>query len=193
MLAGRRHAPALGAGELGVAEHVVTGMPVEHAAAVDPGPEIGRDRHVGTGGDDVLSQHLARPLAAADLGQNVAEALLRAVFPPCRFRTRQRFRHRHDRGIELAPGGGQPWRRTARGRSRPGTRPPTGRALRPGPIHGSGRMRIFSRKHVHLIPGHHARVIVLMAGERQAHALDRIGDEASRLVAVRIGLPGSIR
>ncbi len=40
---------------------------------------------------------------------------------------------------------------------------------------------------LHLLLGHQAGVIVLVAGERQTHAFDRVGDEARRLVAQSIG------
>ncbi len=73
----RRHAPALRARQLRVAEHVVARVPIEDAAAVHPRPEIGRHRHVGRRGHDVLGERLQLALAAADLGQDVAEARLR--------------------------------------------------------------------------------------------------------------------
>ena len=82
MLPGRRHAPTLGAGELGVAKHVVAGVAVEHTAAVHPRPEIGGHRDVRAGGDNVLGQLAAQSLPPPDLGQDVAEALLGAVLAP---------------------------------------------------------------------------------------------------------------
>ena len=81
MLAGRRHAPALHAGQIGVAEHVVAGVPVEHAAAVHPGPEVGGNRHVRAGGDDVLGEVRAFALPAPDLRQDAAKRRLGAVSP----------------------------------------------------------------------------------------------------------------
>ena len=69
-----------GAGEFGVAEDVVAGVAVEDAAAVDPGAEVGGDGDVRAGGDDVFGECGAVVVAAADLGEDVAEAGLGAVF-----------------------------------------------------------------------------------------------------------------
>ena len=50
----------------------------------------------------------------------------------------------------------------------------------------------MSRPHIirrlkarHLLNGHHAGMVVLMAGEGQSHALDGVGKKAGRLVAHR--------
>jgi hypothetical protein len=40
---------------------------------------------------------------------------------------------------------------------------------------------------VHLLDRHHPGVVVLMAGEGQAHALDRVGEKTGRLVGLRRG------
>ena len=92
------------------------------------------------------------------------------------------------------PSGGQFRRRTARRRGirrkfvserRPGPRT--------GPTHGRAGCRMSVRNCLHLLLGHQAGVVVLVAGERQAHALDGVGDEAGRLVAVGLGGAQSAR
>ena len=40
---------------------------------------------------------------------------------------------------------------------------------------------------LHLLLGHQPGVVVLVAGERQAHALDGVGDETGRLIAIGLG------
>ena len=69
VLALRRHAPALRGGKLRVAEHVVLHVPVEDAASVHPGPEIGRDRHVRARRDDALGERCQLPLSPPDFRQ----------------------------------------------------------------------------------------------------------------------------
>ncbi len=124
-------------------------------------------------------------LPAADLGQDVAEARLRGHPPP---------------GQPAAPaataGTGTG---SARSESRPAGRQLLGeRAGRRGSACSSlpaasrpskrshswpGRMRIAARNISICSLRHQAGVVVLVAGERQAHALDGVGDEAGRLVA----------
>jgi hypothetical protein len=103
MLALRVHPPALRAGELAVPKHVVAGMPVEHAAAVDPGAEIGGDRDIRAHGDDALREGGSFALGAADFREDLAEAGLRAHPPAGDSGLRQFVRHRDDGGGKPAP------------------------------------------------------------------------------------------
>ena len=98
-----RHAPALRAGHLGVAEHVVTGMPVEDPAPVHPRAEVGRDRHIRGRRHDMRGEYPSIALAAADLAEDFAKPALRGHFPAGQFRHGSRRRHRnHGRGQQPA-------------------------------------------------------------------------------------------
>ena len=110
----RRHAPTLRRGQLEIAEHVVARVTVEDPAPVHPGPEIGRHRHVRAGGHDVRGEFLQLALAAAQFGEDVAEAALRGHFAAGGFRHRQGGRNRNDRRAQRASLGGQ-LRRERRG------------------------------------------------------------------------------
>jgi hypothetical protein len=56
VLTQRRHRPALRGHDLFLAERVGALGAVENAAAIDPEPEIGRDRDVGRGRHDTLRE-----------------------------------------------------------------------------------------------------------------------------------------
>ena len=94
MLAFRRHAPALGRGQLGIAEHVILLMAIKNAAPIHPRPEIGGNRHIRAGGDDALRKFRILPLPAPDLSQNLAKGGLGGVLAPRRYaRRREAVRH----------------------------------------------------------------------------------------------------
>ena len=148
----------------------------EQPAPVHPGSEIGRDRDVGRGGDDA-GRKLG--LLLAELVEQRAEAGLR-----------RHGRLDGDREVvrhvdRAAPGAGaRRARRTARGRDRPcssvGRR---GEPLELVPfvarpdVHGGAEA-------VHLLRRHQAGVVVLVAGEGEAEALDGVADETGRPVVV---------
>ena len=69
-----RQRPFLRRGHAPLAKHVRMRGAVEHADLVDPAAEIGRDRHVGRGGDDALGEIAA---GAGNLDHDPAEPLLR--------------------------------------------------------------------------------------------------------------------
>ncbi len=75
-----------------------------------------------------------------------------------------------------------PSARTARRRGRRGTLRRRCRDPPPAPIPRPRRMPIAVAQGLHLGDGHQAGMVVLVAGERQAEALDRVGDEAGRPV-----------
>ena len=107
MLAFRRHAPALGRGQLGIAEHIILLMAVENAAPVHPRPEIGGNRHIRAGGDDALGEFGILPLPAADLSQNLTKGGLGRVLAPRRHaRRREAVRHMDHGRLQGAALGG---------------------------------------------------------------------------------------
>ena len=150
----------------------------EQAAPVDPGAEIGRDRDVGRGGDDALGE----------IASSRRRELVAAVAPkPCCvditgwIGDRQVRRHRDAvrvAGARLALRERHAIEKRARARVR--------RRASPSNVSHSwpGRTFIAARKRLHLRRRHQAGMIVLVAGERQAEALDRVGDEADRPVVV---------
>ena len=133
-----------------------------------------------TSGEVVTMRSASARLAAAELVEDRAEAGLR--------RHHRLARHRQFR---RAPRSAAPrWRRVPLG----GERHPVeerlelARAASPSPSKRShswpARTFIAARNVVHLRRRHQPGVIVLVAGERQAEALDRVGDEADRPVVV---------
>ena len=84
MLPFRRHAPALGRGQLGIAEHVILFVAIKNAPPIHPRPEIGGNRHIWAGGDDALGEFGILPLPAPDLSQNLAKGSLGGVLAPRR-------------------------------------------------------------------------------------------------------------
>ena len=175
MLARLRPHPFLDRGDVLLAEHVRPFVPVEQAALVDPGAEIGRHGHVRRGADHRRRQ---AAVTAAEIVQDLAEGLLRR----CLLRRRQgQVRHSHR------------WR----------TVPPV-LFLREGHfVEESLQVRrfdiepreavpfcAFRHRHsaaevVHLLRVHHAGVVVLVTGERRTVALDRVRDEAAGRITVR--------
>ena len=112
---------------------------------------------------------------------------LRGHLAPGQLRRRQRRRHRHHRRASArALPASAAWR-TGRRRGTPrNSASGTIQALEQVPF-VAGPDAHVGAEHLHLLLGHQAGMVVLVAGERQAHALDRVGDEAGRLVAVGVG------
>ncbi len=181
MLALRRHGPALGREHVFLLEGVAALGHVENAAPIHPAAQVGGYGDVGRGGDDALGQ-LA--VAAREIEQNAAEALLGRHFLAARHRKIRR--HRQGRGAV------PPRRQVAaaqRVRERifrqdplelpalgvdPGEMLPL---LAVGDVHGALEAG-------HLFRVHQPGMVVLMPGERQAEAFDGVGDEAGRAVVL---------
>ena len=187
VLALGRHAPALGGGQFGVAEDVVAGVAVEDAAAVHPGAEIGGDGDVRAGGDDVGGEVGEFALAAADLGEDVAEAGLGGHLAAGGLRRREGGGDVDCRGGEIAALGGQGRGEGAGVEERLEV---VFRDIQPLELvpFVSGADVHDLPEGLHLLLGHHAGMVVLVAGEGQAHALDGVGNEAGGLVALGFGL-----
>ena len=186
MLPQRRHSPPLGRGELGVAEHIVAGMPVEDAAPVHPRAEIGRDGDIRAGGHDVGAEFLQLALAAADLGQDVAEAALGGHFPARGLWHRQCGRHRNDRRGQAASLGREFRGERSGGEEIAELRFRNVETFEQIPFVAGPDAHVHAEL-FHLFLGHQPGVVVLVAREWQPHALDRVGDETGRLVPQRLG------
>ena len=146
------------------------------AAPVHPAAQVGGYGDVGRGRDYVVRK---RGMAACDIGQQPPEALLRRLAG--RGGRRQRRRHGHARRVVAALGRlverdrrQEVVERTGR-QVESGERLPLGALGNPHPVAEVG----------HLLGRHHPRVVVLVAGERQAEALDGVGDEACRPLVLR--------
>ena len=177
VLAPRAHLPLLRRQQPALLEDVLVARHGEQAAPVDPGPEVGRDRHIGRGSDDAVRQ---RPARARDLVEHAAEAglgrhLALGLDPGERV-------DGHAIRLQAAPALGHerhaPEKGLHRGRGRvePGELVPF-LAL----VDALARAQV-----VHLRFRHQPGVVVLVALERQAVALDGVGDEAHRLVGRRL-------
>ena len=156
-------------------EYIGHFIAAEQAALVDPGAEVGRDGDVGRGGDDPVGK------IAAGLGQVEQDAAERGL-------GRLLFAGGRGNRRDLA----LPKLRVAlfaRERLRSISASTPVRALSPTPSSGShswpSRTPIVSRSAADLRRVHQPRVIVLVAGEGQAEALDRPGDEQGRHVVLR--------
>ena len=179
----RGHAPALRGGELRIPEHVVLLVPVEDAAPVHPGAEIGADRDIGAGGDDPLRELRIFALPATDLGQDLAEGLLGGKLAPLpRPRRGEGGGHMDGGRGQAPPGGGE--------RSGEGHGGEEGAQFLLRDAQPLEQVPFMARadahggaEGLHLLLRHQPGMVVLVAGEGQAHALDRVGDEAGRLVA----------
>ena len=150
------------------AEDVLPVGPVENAALVHPPPQIRRDGDVRRGGDDAGGE---RALALAEVVQDAAEGLLRGDARAGA--ERQRVGQRDGRGLRarrlaVEGRGGDEIRERPLVHGEPGEGRPFG-AFRDA--HGGAEIR-------HLLLGHDAGVVVLVAGEGQTEALDRVHDEA---------------
>ena len=186
MLTFRRHAPALGRGQLRITEHVIFLMAIKNAATVHPRPEIGGNSHIRAGGDDALRKFSILPLPATDLSQNLAKGGLGGMLAS-RWHARRREAVRHMdhgrlQGATLGRKGlceintGQEVAQFLLGHIKPFEFIP----FMPGAdTHGGAEA-------FHLLLRHQPGVVVLMPGKGQAHALDGIGNEAGGLIARRI-------
>ena len=100
------------------------------------------------------------------------------------------IRHRDARRLQAALAA---CARTARVRGIPAAARRASAAPRTYPIRGPGRMFIACAERFHLRRRHQAGMVVLVAGERQAEALDGVGDEAGRPVVLdRMRTPRAI-
>ncbi len=173
MLPGRREGPVEGRGDALGLERVGQRILREQPTPVHPGAEIGRDGHVGRGRDDAARELV---VALGDLVHQQAKALLGRHLRLQR--DVERFGRRDMRSGALLCGLAGEWR----GRQRPlQLRGGNVESLEPVPlaafanIHGRAQTLDLRRRH-------QAGVIVLVAGERQTKALDRVGDEADGTV-----------
>ncbi len=180
MLPPGREIPGEGRRDLLLAEFVGLFGAGKQPAPVHPAAEIGGDRDVGRCGDDALRQ---RRVAARQLAQHQAETLLSRH--PRRRRERQAVRHRDLRRLQPPPSLAcerhigeellQHRRRQIQSLELVPLMPRTNLLRRaPG---------------FHLADGHQAGMVVLVALERQADALDSVGDETDRPIVVD-GLEG---
>ena len=181
----RAHAPTLRRRQLGVAKHIVAGMPVEYPPPVHPRAEIGRHRHVRARGHDVVGEFLVGSLRATDLSQDLAEATLGGRLAARDLGRGQQVGDRHDWRRQLAP-----LRRQLLGERHgveEGLHVLAGdiQPLEHVPFMAGPDSELFSEQ-LHLLLAHQPRVVVFMAGKRQPHALDCIGNKAGRLVAFGI-------
>ncbi len=173
MLALRRHPPTLGRHDLFLAKGVGTLGAIEDAAAIDPGAEIGRHRDVGRGGHDMPGE---RVVTRRQRPEDAAESFLRRQ--PAAARRRNHGGDRDQWGT-VPPRGTSPEGHLGQKRLQP-----LGRQVEPGETvpFGPREHRHAALEQRHLLRVHQAGVIVLVAGEGQVVALDRIGDEAGRLI-----------
>ena len=149
---------------------------LEQPALVDPGAEVGRDGDVGRGGDDAVGERRRRPCARSsrmrpnaawvDCSSPVGAGMAGMAIRP---KSRGRLSRRDARRARSAPRPRRGHCRRCR-RAAPIRRP---RATPNGVAQGGQLGRV-----------HQARVIVLVAGERQAVALDRPGDEQGRHIVL---------
>ena len=175
VLALGRELPVEGRGDAFAFERVGHALAREQAAAVDPWAEIGRDRDVGRGGDDALGE---RRLLARQLVEQRAEAELRRHLGLDRHRRALRAP-----GFAAPSGGVRRLARTAPCRGTPAPARASRAGLRTGPIRARANVHRLPEG-LHLRRRHQAGVVVLVAGDRQAEALDRVGDEAGRPVVI---------
>ena len=178
MLAGRCCAAHFCAeGIFAAAKTSAMSLAAEQAALVHPGAEVGRDGDVGRGGDDAVGQRAAgaarssriRPNAAwVDCSSPAGGGDRRDLgdVPKARARFSRAMPAALDQRLDASA------RHCRRGR-------PSGSHSSPS------AMPIASRRAAIWRRVHQAGMIVLVAGEGQAEALDRVGDEQGRHVVLR--------
>ena len=157
-------------------ENVGRFLAPEQAALVHPGAEVGRDGDVGRGGDDAVGERRRRPWRGrAGSGRTRPGS----IAPRPRARARPGLRSGRRSGCAF---------RGRCGSARSAPRRPA-RALSPMPSSGShsspSATPIASRSAAIWVGFIRPGVIVLVAGEGQAVALDRPGDEQGRDVVLR--------
>ena len=176
MLALGRELPVEGRGDALALEGVGHRLAREQAAPVHPGAEIGRDGDVGRGGDDALAQvRLARaPISLSSAPKPICVDIAGWIV------TGKLVRHRD---LRRAAGGGL--------RCANGTRSRNACKRLAGSAQALELVPLMARPHVHrraegfhLRRRHQAGMIVLVAGHRQAEALDGVADEADRPVVI---------
>ena len=177
MLALLAHLPLLRAHQATLLEHVLFARHRKQPAAVDPGPKVGRDGDVGRCRDDAIGQ---RPACLGDLVEDAAEPRLRRS--EAFGRGDRQHRHVNFRGRETAPtlGVERHARQKALDLLRVFREPGVGFPL----LADADPLLLAERLHLRL--GHQPGVVILVAGERQAETLDRVGDEADRPIGGRI-------
>ena len=164
-------------GDLLRLEHVGMLGAVEHAAPADPGAEAGRHRDVGRGRDDarrelaLVARELAHDPAERLLGRGARARAGRSAGSPAPAR-------RAAHAPRCARANGTLGAETPRAPSGSTSRPAKRSHSWPSAI----RCALLERRH--LLGRHQPGVVVLVAGERQAEALDRVGDEAVRPVVL---------
>ena len=167
------HLPLLRRQQPALPKHVVVARQGEEAAPVDPRAQVGGDGHVGRGGDDALGQ---RTVGTRDLVEHAAEARLRRHLP-LDLDLGERV-GRHARRVQPPRALGDE-RHIGEELLDLGCRQLEAGELVPflALVDALARAQL-----AHLRLGHEAGVVVFMALERQAVALDGVGDEADRLV-----------
>ena len=171
----RRHRPALRRDDVFLAKGVGALGAVEDPAAIDPGPEIGRDRDVGRSRHDTFGECR---LARRDVAEQPAKGLLGRL--PGAAGDRQAARHRYCGGVVSArarPGerhAFEKFGKTFRRQVEPGERLPF----------GAIGYRHAAPEGGHLVEVHQPGVVVLVPGKGQPVALDRVGDKAGRPIVL---------
>ena len=151
------------------------------AAAVHPGPEVGRDGNVRRRRHDAVGERAA---GAGDLVQDLAEPHLRGDRLAAVVRQPQLLGNRHGcRGQRRRPAAKNGADATARSRRNDRPRPPMYRTRGPRGCRGRPEPGDLRRRH-------QAGVVVLVAGERQAAPLDGVGEEEDRAVVAGRRLEG---
>ena len=135
----------------------------------------------------MFGERLQLALAAADLGQDVAEARLRGHLAAGQLRASAATAGTGTTGALSARPSGVSGVANGQAARKP-------RSSSSGHVQALEQVPLVARadahrraEHLHLLLCHQPGMVVLVAGERQAHALDRVGDEAGRLVAVGLG------
>ena len=182
VLALGREAPFLGAGDALALEHIGEFAAGKEMAAIDPGAEIGRDGDVGRGGDDA-ARHVAVGLGDERRGSCRRRSGSRSAPVPTNCGPMVATARR---GVAAA-GGGVERDGGEEGFERGGRLPRPSKRSHSWP----GRMFMIVAQRIDLGAGHLAGVIVLVAGERRAPALDGVGDEDGGRVAA--GAPRTVR
>jgi len=175
VLAVRMHVLTDHRGDLVLAENIRLGLAGEHAAPVDPGGEVGGGGDIRAGGDDGPRQRRGLGLGPPDLGEDLAKAGLGAHSPPGDARLRQFRRHRHGGRGEAASARGQ--RRGVRRLAQQPLDPVRmGEPLERIPFMARADAHLGAEL-VHLFGRHQPGMVVLVARQRQAVALDGVGEE----------------
>ncbi len=175
MLAFGLEIPVEGGGDALRLEGIGEALAGEQAPPVHPGPEIGRDGHVRRGGDDPLGE---RRVVATELVEDHAEALLRRKGRL--MRDRKIRRHGQHRGAQAPLAAGAEWHLVEEGLEFVFRQREPFEAIPFMPLAHARLLTIGSE----LRGREQAGMVVLVAGQRQAEALDRVGKEDDRAIVV---------